>query len=345
MGVYARALAEALGENYELQLHDEWRGPAPPEVVADLAICHGWRQDRYAAFDSAAFARGVTRDRAGNVLVVPFDTTLLHPAQIDQLDELFGTFWVDSELSARRIRAAGLHRAHVEVIPPPLVLPPTGEQPDRRKAGSDYAFLHVATGSPRVKGTDILLRAYAKVRDRYPAASLTILTGSKAPEAATIREMIARHVSPPHRPSIALAADSVEHAAMQRLYRESDCCVLCSRSETFGLPALEAAAAGIPVIMHRHVGAAEHREHFLHVLSSGEMRTMPAGVWRNNRPSRWFEASVAEMSELMMSCLRSRPGAPRAQGADLVRRYGPGAFGEALEGLVEGCLERRKVVC
>lgn len=99
----------------------------------------------------------------------------------------------------------------------------------------------------RLKGADVAVRALAAL-DRFPTATLVLVGGPSGPDGAAelarlqdlvvecdVRDRV-RFVPP--RP----------HGSLATYYRAADVCLVPSRSESFGLVALEAAACGTPVV-------------------------------------------------------------------------------------------------
>ena len=121
-----------------------------------------------------------------------------------------------------------------------------------------------------LKGPDVAVRTLARVRERRPDAQLVIVGGvSGSGEGRTgpveLRALAddldvaeAVHLLPA-RPQEMLAA----------LYRRADVTVVPSRSETFGLVALESMACGTPVVAARVGGLAEVLRHGGGVLVDG----------------------------------------------------------------------------
>jgi glycosyltransferase involved in cell wall biosynthesis len=94
-------------------------------------------------------------------------------------------------------------------------------------------------GNPKPhKGLDVLLGAFAKLAENHADIGLT-LVGSD-----TISDQVARH---PFRERITMPG-RVTDEDLRTLYREATVFCLPSRYEGFGLPALEAMAAGVPVV-------------------------------------------------------------------------------------------------
>jgi len=104
-------------------------------------------------------------------------------------------------------------------------------------------ILFVGTLEPR-KNVGALLDAYARLLERRPSAPPLVIAGRETPDAAEwLRRMaaapLAGHVS---------RLGYVEEADRERLYAGARVLVLPSLDEGFGLTALEAMSAGIPVV-------------------------------------------------------------------------------------------------
>lgn len=98
-----------------------------------------------------------------------------------------------------------------------------------------------------LKGADVALRALAELR-RHPDALLVVVGGPSGP------------MGEPHLDYLHLLAKELDvadrvrfvepqpHELLSSYYRAADVCIVPSRSESFGLVALEAAACGTPVV-------------------------------------------------------------------------------------------------
>lgn len=108
------------------------------------------------------------------------------------------------------------------------------------------------------KGHDVLLRAFARVREQRPAAHLLIV-GTTGPDLEKIRASVSASTLKEH---ISLLVD-LPHAAIPGMLAAAQLFVLSSRwipgkmGEGFPLAILEAAVAGKPVITTRTCGASE----------------------------------------------------------------------------------------
>jgi len=108
------------------------------------------------------------------------------------------------------------------------------------------------------KGHDVLLRAFARIREKHPAAHLLIV-GTTGPELEKTKASVA---ASPLKEHISLFVD-LPHAAIPGMLAAAQLFVLSSRwipgkmGEGFPVAILEAAMAGKPVITTRTCGAAE----------------------------------------------------------------------------------------
>lgn len=99
-----------------------------------------------------------------------------------------------------------------------------------------------------LKGADVALRALAELH-RHPDALLVVVGGPSGP------------MGEPHLDYLHLLANELDvadrvrfvepqpHELLSSYYRAADVCIVPSRSESFGLVALEAAACGTPVVV------------------------------------------------------------------------------------------------
>ncbi len=115
-----------------------------------------------------------------------------------------------------------------------------------------FTFLHVSSCFPR-KGVDALLAAYAAAFRRTDRVRLVIkgfpnLHNTVAAQLARLR------ADDPEAPAIELIDTDLDEAALLGLYRDADAMVLPTRGEGFNLPAAEALAAGLPLIVTGHGG-------------------------------------------------------------------------------------------
>jgi D-inositol-3-phosphate glycosyltransferase len=152
-----------------------------------------------------------------------------------------------------RAQLANLYDAdadRIEIVPPGVdhrVFFPGDQEAARRRLGLDArrVLLFVGRIQP-LKGADLAVRCLAALDD--PAAHLVVVGGPSGrdgeAELARVRglarelDVVGRiHWVPPQR-----------HEQLAQYYRAADVAIVPSRSESFGLVALEAAACGTPVV-------------------------------------------------------------------------------------------------
>jgi glycosyltransferase involved in cell wall biosynthesis len=150
---------------------------------------------------------------------------------------------VPSEATAGEVRAAGfeagrVHVAHhgIDVPPATTSAAPAGPAPAVLGLAAGSYVLFVGTIEPR-KGVDVLLAAHAALRrHRRPGLHLVVAgPPGWGPTPAL------------DGPGV-LAPGRVDEPTLDALYRGAAALAVPSRSEGFGLPALEAMARGCPVV-------------------------------------------------------------------------------------------------
>ena len=101
------------------------------------------------------------------------------------------------------------------------------------------------------KGIDLLLQAYAQMFAAHDDVCLVIkdLGATTHYRGQTAEGLIAEHRARPNAPEILYLADDLPQHDVAALYRACDVLVAPYRGEGFCLPALEAMACGVPVIV------------------------------------------------------------------------------------------------
>jgi len=149
----------------------------------------------------------------------------------------------------------GAERTRIEIIPLGVdhaFFSPGDRRMARRAIGLDSAsgplLLFVGRIQP-LKGADVAVRALAAVRaGGIPDAQLVIVGGPSGPRGEA--ELAALH-GLAEKLTVADRTNFLPpqpHELLSTFYRAADCCLVPSRSESFGLVALEASACGTPVV-------------------------------------------------------------------------------------------------
>ncbi len=148
------------------------------------------------------------------------------------------------------VRYYGADPERIEIIAPGVdhhVFQPGDRVAARRHLGiaCNPVVLFVGRIQP-LKGVDVAVRALAALRD--PSAELVIVGGPSGPDGAHEERALHALVEAlgiAHR--VRFVAPQ-PHDELVSWYRAADVCVVPSRTESFGLVALEAAASGTPVV-------------------------------------------------------------------------------------------------
>lgn len=127
-----------------------------------------------------------------------------------------------------------------DVRPPPRdVRPPSGGDPE---------LLFVGRLQP-LKGPDVAVRILAEVRRSRPTARLRIIGGTSGTGSGATGPQDLRDLAASLGVAEAVTIDpAVDQSELVARYHAADVVLVPSRSETFGLVALEAQACGVPVV-------------------------------------------------------------------------------------------------
>jgi D-inositol-3-phosphate glycosyltransferase len=151
------------------------------------------------------------------------------------------------------VRLYGADPSRVELVPPGVdhAFFSPGDRAGARAAlrhlrlGDGPVLLFVGRIQP-LKGLDVAVRALAALG--RPDATLVVVGGASGPAGAAEVARIEGLIADLGLQSQVRMADPQPHHLLSTYYRAADVCVVPSRSESFGLVALEAAACGTPVV-------------------------------------------------------------------------------------------------
>jgi len=197
-------------------------------TVLDAAATHHCTQDRLHGFaEPAALHRRITAVKDAEIALADHVLTV-------------------SDLARRSYLEAGVppervHRVTLGVDVDLFASP--AEERAEATAGTTFVFAGAAS---RIKGLDLLLEAFARVRDAEPGARLLVI--GPAGDASSL-------LGPP-APTGVTVLGTLSQADLAARLRAADCLVLPSRNESFGMVVPEALAAGLPVLVSDRAGAA-----------------------------------------------------------------------------------------
>jgi D-inositol-3-phosphate glycosyltransferase len=229
----------------------------------------------------------------------------------------------------------GADPARVEIVPPGVdhAFFAPGDRTQARRA------LGFAPGEPLVlfvgriqplKGADVAIRAVGLLRssDGLADVNLAVVGGPSGPCGRTHDEEIGRLVAFLGLQDRVRRLPAQSHELLSTFYRAADVCVMPSRSESFGLVALEAAACGIPVVASAVGGLTT-------LVQDGV-----SGVLVEERAPEAYARAIAKL--LAEPLLGAEMG---AAGADLSRGYTWAGAARKLLGVYDGLVEVRLVSC
>jgi glycosyltransferase involved in cell wall biosynthesis len=173
-----------------------------------------------------------------------------------------------SEATARRVAAAGVEPARLHVTPNGLTPLPAGAA---RPVAGPFILL-VGTLEPR-KGHELLLRAVARTGHEELAI---VFAGPPAGRSDTLRAVAGELGLADRLTVLGHVADDVLGA----LYRDAALVCLPSLGEGFGLPVLEALAAGAPVLASDLPAIREVAGESALLVPPGELDALAAGLRR-----------------------------------------------------------------
>ena len=160
----------------------------------------------------------------------------------NEMDEV----WVPSAFNVETFRRSGVQT--------PLVVMPLGVNPDyfnpkitAYRPSERYTFLSVFEWGER-KAPEILLRAYARAFSRDDDVLLILKVFNRDPSVDLQAAIRALELPGNNAPIALLYNKELPLHQLGSLYRSSDCFVLPTRGEGWGLPILEAMACGLPAI-------------------------------------------------------------------------------------------------
>ena len=199
-------------------------------TILDAAATHHRTQDRLHGFaEPAALHRRITAVKDAEIALADHVITV-------------------SELARQSYLEAGVPPERVHCVPLGVdveLFAAAGETGTEAPAGTGTAFVFAGAAS-RVKGLDLLLAAFARVRGAEPEARLLVI--GAAGDASSL-------LGPP-APAGVTVLGPLSQAELAARLRTADCLVLPSRNESFGMVVPEALAAGLPVLVSDRAGAA-----------------------------------------------------------------------------------------
>lgn len=191
---------------------------------------------------------------------VPWEESLVPADMVQFLNRRFEGVLVQTRFVAKALIDSGVRvRLRLMGYAPDLddfvtvgAARPNSVARERPTKKAPFVFLHVSSCFPR-KGVDTLLAAYARAFRSGDCVRLVIKTFPN-PHNDVPEQMKAMQELDPDLPEIVLINRDLPTHEVAELYRQADAVVLPTRGEGFNLPAAEALAARVPLIVTGHSG-------------------------------------------------------------------------------------------
>ncbi len=198
----------------------------------------------------------VPEDR-GDLLAALFfwEESLIKADTVAVLNRSFDAVFAPSQAVAKALIDSGVAKPVLNLGQAPELGRFAELDPGRnlgRERSQPFSFLHVSSAFPR-KGLDVLLAAWVRAFSAGDAVTLVIKTFPN-PHNEAAQQIDRLRAAHPNAATIELLDQDISQDAMVELYRAAGALVLPSRGEGYNLPAAEASAAGVPVIVTAHGG-------------------------------------------------------------------------------------------
>ena len=201
--------------------------------------------------------------RGRNIQWVVFESTRI-PATIQPAIQGADQVWVPSAWGRDVLLAHGVAEHRVHVVPEGVDgarFHAHGRRP--RTSARPFRFLTVGKYEQR-KGIDLTIEAFAQAYANQPDLELVIKSNYFTNHQEKY-DALQGKISDLGLDNVTLLWGEMTEAQLADLYRACDTFVLPTRAEGWGLPLIEAVAAGLPVITTRYSG---HMEFLQHVTDS-----------------------------------------------------------------------------
>ena len=232
-----------------------------------------------------------------------WEESLLPAATIATLEAGFDGVVAPTRFVARALQDSGL-RLPVRVIAHEPSLSRFQALPRNRPVHAPVTFLHVSSCFPR-KGADVLLQAWSTCFTGDDPVRLVIKSFPN-PHNTIAADLAALREAYPALAPVTLIDQDLDAAAMTLLYDQADVMVLPTRGEGYNLPAAEALAAGLRLIV---TGAGGHLD-FCNPGDPGirllRYRHAPSASHLATPHSIWFEPDPDDLVAAMREAMQPR---------------------------------------
>ncbi len=223
--------------------------------------------------------------------------------------EKLSCIFTPSEHTKQAFLNSGIEKP-IHVIPHgvnPDVFNPDVKPAENVKSDDIYDFLYVGGWRDGIldrKGVDVLIRAYCNEFKKTEKVRLNLkINMSYAKPNQDVSQDINALPIPPYgtRPQMGLIKQNIPENHLARIYKACDCFVMSTKGEAFGMPCLEAAATGLPVIATDYGGQQDYLTQDSNILVKPDGFAPATGGIYYER-AKWAIPSVKGFQEQMRYC-------------------------------------------
>jgi len=168
-----------------------------------------------------------------------------------------------------------------------------------------FVFSTVGTVHNLRKGHDLLVKAFSEVFGNRKDVLLLLKTSKIYAPWMSVDKEIKRYIPGGLKPNIKFIDNFLEDRELAHLYRNSDVCVFPFRAEGFGIPILEAAACGTPVLATKATGPLDFLPKRMPgwIETEEELRPAPlryGGDLIVYERAKWYEPDYESLKEKLL---------------------------------------------
>lgn len=254
-------------------------GGVPDDLVAAVRSKHQSNSVHIGYALPANYGRYVENSRA-SFIIYNYETSILPTGWAKLMNQALDGLWPSSSFSRQIFLNNGVKPNLMTIIPhgvDNIEFHPEIE-PIKLATNKKFKFLCTAVNHSR-KGYDLLFEAYVEAFNSSDDVCLVVKTGyeERVPKSFSVDvERMWKDISEKkERPPEVLFLKK-QYKSLNSLYAACDAFVSATHAEGFGLPMLEAAACGVPVIAPRYGGHVDFLdEDWAHLI---DVKIVPAPV-------------------------------------------------------------------
>jgi glycosyltransferase involved in cell wall biosynthesis len=263
-----------------------------------INLRYGWTQSKIQNFKNCQFTNLISKDKNKNILLISFDSTLLPSSKIKEINKNFIQVWCDSLFTCKKAREAGVFSSLLKILPLG-VSNRNFYQKEKDIKWKSFRFVNVAGPNMfKIKGHDLLIDVFLKVFRNNDKVELHIKTNDKDQYVKLLHQYVnckRRELKTGRYPKVIVDGNYIPNRDIYRYLANFNCYVQTSRIETFGLPVLEAASIGLPIIAPNYGGFLDFLTDDFSIKVDVEIKKMKANTWRKNKESFWGEIKKSSL--------------------------------------------------